>query len=130
MSRSSVSTGSSFEPLVGIARAVRIGNIITVGGTAPIGADGKNVGIGDPATQVKRCFDISLRAIEELGASIDDVIRTRLILTRIEDWEACARAHGEIFAHVRPTSTIMQVSRFIDPEWLVETELDAVVESY
>jgi len=124
--RRSVSTGSPFEPVVGISRAVRIGNVISVGGTAPIGVDGKTFAAGDVASQARRCFEISLQAISELGADINDVIRTRMILTRIEDWELVARVHGEIFGDVRPTNTILQVSRFIDPEWLIETELDAV----
>ncbi len=127
MTRSSVATGSPFEPVVGISRAVLIGNVIAVGGTAPLAPDGSNFGVGDPAAQVKRCIEIALEAIADLGATIDDVIRTRLMLTRIEDWEVCAKAHGEVFGEVRPVSTIMQISRFIDEEWLVEIELDAVV---
>jgi len=106
-----------------------VGNIVSVGGTAPIGPDGENFAVGDPAGQVRRCFEISLAAIAELGATKSDVIRTRMILTRIEDWEAVARVHGEIFKDVRPTNTIMQISRFIDTDWLVETELDAVLPS-
>ena len=127
MHRKSVSTGSPYEPIVGISRAVRIGNVISVSGTAPIGVDGKTIAPGDAASQARRCFEISLQAISELGADINDVIRTRMMLTRIEDWELVARIHGEIFGDVRPTSTILQVSRLIDPEWLIETELDAVI---
>lgn len=127
MHRRSVSTGSPYEPIVGISRAVRIGNVISVSGTAPIGVDGKTIASGDAAAQTRRCFEISLQAISELGADINDVIRTRMMLTRIEDWELVARIHGEIFGDVRPTSTILQVSRLIDPEWLIETELDAVI---
>lgn len=130
MSRSStrqnVSTGSPYEPIVGISRAVRIGNVISVAGTAPIGPDGKNVGVGDPAAQARRCFEISRGALEQLGASFKDVIRTRILLTRIEDWGSVAEVHGEFFREIRPANTIMQVSRFIDPEWLIETEMDAV----
>jgi len=125
--RRSVSTGSPYEPIVGISRAVRIGNVIAVAGTAPLGPDGKTVGVGDPAAQARRCFEISRLALEELGASLRDVIRTRIILTRIEDWRVVAEVHGEFFRDIRPVNTIVQVTRFIDPEWLVETEVDAVV---
>ena len=125
--RQSVSTGSPYEPIVGISRAVRIGNIVSVAGTAPLGPDGKTVGAGDPAAQARRCFEISRAALERLGAALTDVIRTRILLTRIEDWRAVAEVHGEYFRDIRPVNTIMQVSRFIDPEWLVETEVDTVV---
>jgi enamine deaminase RidA (YjgF/YER057c/UK114 family) len=124
--RLSVSTGSPYEPLIGISRAVRIGDVIAVAGTAPLGPDGKTVGIGDPAAQARRCFEISKRALEQLGSGLDRVIRTRLLLTRIEDWKAVAEVHGEFFRDIRPVNTIVQVSRFIDPEWLVETEVDAI----
>jgi enamine deaminase RidA (YjgF/YER057c/UK114 family) len=122
-----VSTGSPYEPVLGIARAVRIGHIVAVAGTAPLGPDGKTVGAGDPAAQARRCFEISRLALEQLGAGLQDVIRTRILLTRIEDWRAVAEVHGEFFRDVRPVNTTVQVSRFIDPEWLVETEVDAVV---
>lgn len=124
--RQSVSTGSPYEPLIGISRAVRIGSLICISGTAPIGADGKSVGIGDPAAQARRCFEISKLALEQLGASLADVIRTRILLTRIDDWKAVAAVHGEFFRDVRPANTIVQVARLIDPDWLLETEMDAV----
>ena len=127
MNRSSVSSGSPYEPIVGFARAVRIGNTIAIGGTAPIASDGTNVGVGDPAAQARRCFEITREALEDLGAGLGDVIRTRFLLTRIDDWQAVAKVHGEIFSGIRPASTIVQVTRFVDPEWLVETEVDAVV---
>ena len=125
--RKSVSTGSPYEPLVGIARAVRIGNLVAVAGTAPLGPDGKTVGVGDVRAQARRCFEISRAALEQLGASLHDVIRTRILLTRIKDWQAVAEVHGELFRDIRPVNTVMQVSRFIDRDWLVETEVDAVV---
>jgi enamine deaminase RidA (YjgF/YER057c/UK114 family) len=125
--RKSVSTGSPYEPIVGISRAVRIGNIIAVAGTAPLGVDGKTVGAGDAAAQARRCFEISRAALEQLGSELQDVVRTRILLTRIEDWRTVAEVHGEFFRDIRPVNTIMQVSRFIDPEWLIETEVDAVV---
>lgn len=126
-SRQQVSTGSPYEPRVGISRAVRIGNIIAVTGTAPLGPDGKTLAVGDPAAQARRCLEIISGALEKLGASLSDVIRTRIILTRIEDWEKVALVHGEFFKDIRPANTIMQVARFIDPDWLIEIEADAVV---
>jgi enamine deaminase RidA (YjgF/YER057c/UK114 family) len=125
--RRNISSGSPYEPIVGFSRAVRIGNIIAVGGTAPIGADGKTVGIGDPAAQARRCFEITRQALEQAGASLSDVVRTRILLTDIAHWQQVAKVHGELFADIRPASTIVEVSRFINPEWLVETEVDAVV---
>ena len=125
--RQRVSSGSPFEPIVGFSRAVRVGPIIAVGGTAPIGSDGTTVGIGDPTVQARRCFEIADMALRELGASLCDVIRTRCMLTRAEDWEAVAKVHGELFGEIRPVSTIVQVTSFIDPDWLVETEVDAVM---
>ena len=127
-SRQRFSTGSPFEPKVGISRAVRIGKIIAVTGTAPLGPDGKTVAIGDPSGQTRRCLEIIKIAIEGLGGKISDVIRTRILLTRIEDWEKVALVHGEFFSEIRPANTIMQVVRFIDPNWLVEIEADAVIE--
>ena len=125
--RRNVSSGSPYEPIVGISRAVRIGNVIAVAGTAPLGPDGKTIGVGDPAAQARRCFEISKLAIEQLGADLNSVIRTRILLTRIDDWKVVAQVHGEFFREIRPVNTIVQVTRFIDPEWLLETEVDAVV---
>jgi len=122
-----VSTGSPYEPIIGLSRAVRIGNVVSVAGTAPLDANGRTLGQGDPAAQARRCFEISLLALEQLGARKEDVIRTRILLTRIEDWRAVGEVHGEFFRDVRPASTMMQIGRFIDPDWLVETEVDAVV---
>src|SRR5262249_35008532 len=117
--RQRISTGSPFEPRIGISRAVRIGNTIAVTGTAPLGPDGKTVGIGDPASQARRCIEIIKTAIEGLGGQLSDIIRTRILLTRIEDWEKVALVHGEFFSEIRPANTVMQVVRFIDPDWLV-----------
>ena len=127
-SRQNVSTGSPFEPRIGISRAVRIGNTIAVTGTAPLGPDGKTIAIGDPAAQARRCLEIIKKAIEGLGGQLSDTIRTRILLTRIEDWEKVALVHGEFFTDIRPANTVMQVVRFIDPQWLVEIEADAIVE--
>jgi enamine deaminase RidA (YjgF/YER057c/UK114 family) len=124
--RQLISSGSPYEPKVGISRAVRVGSIIAVSGTAPL-SDGKTVGPGDPAAQARRCLEIIKEALERAGTTLDHVIRTRTLLTRIEDWQAVAAVHGEFFGAIRPANTIMQVSRFIDPDWLVEFEADAVV---
>jgi enamine deaminase RidA (YjgF/YER057c/UK114 family) len=125
--RQLVSSGSPFEPRLGISRAVRVGSWISVAGTAPLGPDGRTVGRGDPATQMRRCLEIVGAALEKAGSSLADVVRTRTLLTRIDDWEAVTRVHGEVFGGIRPANTVMQVVRFIDPEWLVEVEADAVV---
>ena len=122
-----ISSGSPYEPKVGISRAVRVGSIIAVSGTAPL-LDGKTIGKGDPAAQARRCLDIIKEALERAGSSLDQVVRTRTLLTRIEDWQAVAAVHGEYFGAIRPANTIMQVTRFIDPDWLIEFEADAVIE--
>jgi enamine deaminase RidA (YjgF/YER057c/UK114 family) len=126
--RKLISSGSPYEPKVGISRAVRAGSIVTVAGTAPLGPDGRTVGRGDAAAQARRCLEIIAAALEGAGASMQHVVRTRILLTRIDDWQAVASVHGEFFREIRPVNTIMQVSRFIDPEWLVEIEADAVVD--
>ena len=128
MPRQLISSGSPFEPIIGFSRAVRVGNHIFVSGTAPIGIDGKTVGVNDPYLQTKRCLEIISQALEKAGARLENVVRTRTFLVNIADWEKAAKAHGEIFGHIRPASTMVEVSRFINPEWLVEFEADAVVE--
>ncbi len=124
--RRTVSSSSRYEPVVGFSRAVRVGRIVAVSGTAPIGPDGKTVGVGDPAAQMRRCIEVARAALEQLGCGLSDVVRTRTYLTRIEDWEAVGRVHGEFFADIRPASTMLQVATLIDPDWRVEIELDAV----
>jgi enamine deaminase RidA (YjgF/YER057c/UK114 family) len=128
--RKLISSGSPYEPKIGISRAVRVGNIIAVSGTAPLGLDGRTVGVGDAAAQARRCLEIVASALEKAGASMKDVVRTRTLLVRIEDWEWVATIHGEFFGLIRPANTIMQVSRFIDPDWLVEFEADAVIDDH
>ena len=128
MKRQRVSSGSPYEPRVGISRAVRAGRFVAIAGTAPL-AEGRTVGRGDPGAQARRCLEIVRGAVEQAGGTLADVVRTRILLTRIEDWEAVAAVHGEFFADIRPANTIMQIGRFIDPEWLVEIEADAVLES-
>jgi len=105
-----------------------VGGVVAVSGTAPLGPDGGTIGKGDAAAQARRCLEIIKDALERAGASLDQVVRTRTLLTRIEDWQAVASVHGEFFSNIRPANTIMQVSRFIDPDWLVELEADAVIE--
>jgi len=126
--RQRVSSGSPFEPRLGISRAVRAGRIISVSGTAPLGPDGRTMARGDAARQARRCLEIIRDALARAGANLSDVIRTRTLLLHIEDWETVGAVHGEFFKDIRPTNTVMQVVRFIDPDWLVEFEADAVVE--
>jgi len=128
MARRLVPSGSPYAPIIGFSRAVRVGDFISVGGTAPIDAEGKTVGVGDPARQARQCLETIKAALEAAGASLQDVVRTRMLLTRIGDWEAIAKVRGEYFRDIRPVDTVMEVSRFINPEWLVEIEVDAVVE--
>ena len=129
MTRKLVSSGSPYEQNIGFSRAVRVGSLISVSGTAPIGPDRKTVGRGDPSAQARRCFEIIRAALEEAGSSLSDVVRTRIFLTNIADWEKVAAVHGEFFRDVRPASTMVQVARLIEPDWLVEIEADAVVDS-
>ena len=126
--RKLVSSGSPYEASVGFSRAVRVGAVVSVAGTAPIGADGTTVGRGDPAAQAHRCLEIIAAALEGAGASLRHVVRTRILLTRIEDWPAVANVHGEYFRNIRPACTVVQVSGLIDRDWLVEIEADAVVD--
>jgi enamine deaminase RidA (YjgF/YER057c/UK114 family) len=129
MTRRLISSGSPFEPSIGFSRAVRVGNLVCVSETAPIGPDRDTVSPGNPSVQARRCFEIIQAALEDAGSSLSDVVRTRILLTNIDDWEKVAEVHGEFFRDVRPASTIVQVSRFIDPNWLVEIEADAVIEA-
>ena len=128
MARQLVSSGSPYESVVGFSRAVRVGNFIAVGGTAPLGSNGETVAPGDAAEQARRCIEIIKGALEEAGASLNDVVRTRVLLKRIEDWEAVAKVRGEYFKAIRPVDTIMQITTFINADWLVEIEADAVID--
>ena len=125
--RKLVSSGSHLESPIGFSRACRVGNMIAVSGTAPI-KDGKTAFIGDVYQQTKYCLELSIKAIEEAGGKSTDVIRTRIMLTDISRWQEAADAHGEIFSNIKPACTFVEVSRFIDPAWLVETEIDCVLE--
>jgi enamine deaminase RidA (YjgF/YER057c/UK114 family) len=126
--RKLVSSGSPLEPEIGFSRAVRVGSHIAIAGTAPIGPDGKAAHKGDVYSQTKLCIEIAGKAIKDAGGSLDHVVRTRIMLTDIGQWKEAARAHGEVFGEIRPVCTFVQVSRFIDPEWLVEIEADCVVD--
>ncbi len=129
MTRQNISSGSPYEPVIGFSRAVRIGATIAISGTAPIGPDGRTAGAGDVAAQVRRCIAIASEVLAKAGASLDDVIRTRMYLANAADWEKAGRAHGETFAAIRPASTMVVVNALLDPDWLVEMEFDAVVDS-
>jgi enamine deaminase RidA (YjgF/YER057c/UK114 family) len=128
MERRKVSSGSPYEPVIGFSRAVRAGHHVSVGATAPIMSDG-----GEPPEdaygQTKRCLEIVVAALEEAGATVDDVVRTRCFLTNMDDWEEVARAHGEVFGDVRPASSFIGLGgSFIEPRWKVEIEADAIVD--
>jgi enamine deaminase RidA (YjgF/YER057c/UK114 family) len=122
--RARVSSGSPFEPVIGFSRAIRAGDRVLVSGTGPVGADD-----ADPAGQMRRCLEIVERALDEAGASLDDVVRTRMYLTDASHWEAVGRVHGEAFADVRPAATMVVVSALLDPRWTVEMEAEALLRS-
>jgi enamine deaminase RidA (YjgF/YER057c/UK114 family) len=123
--RRRVSSGSPFEPAIGFSRAVRVGNRVLVSGTAPIWPDGSCD--PDPAAQTRRCLAIVTAALAEAGARPADVVRTRVYLTRAEDWEAVGRAMGEVFGEIRPASTMVAVQALLDPRWRVEIEAEAEI---
>ncbi|WP_157017706.1 RidA family protein [Mesorhizobium xinjiangense] len=122
-----VSSGSHLEPLIGFSRAVRAGPHIAVAGTAPIGEDGETAASGDVYGQTVRCLEIVEKAIADAGGRLEDVVRTRIMLTDISAWREAAWAHGEYFGEIRPACTFVQVAGFIDTGWLVEVEADAIV---
>lgn len=127
MKRQLVLNGNPMEEVVGFSRAVRVGPYISVGGTAPVDSEGKTVGVGDPAAQAKQCFEIAGDALKRAGSGWEDVVRTRLLLTNIDDWKAVVDVRKNYCREAKPVDTIMAVSQFINPEWLVEIEVDAVV---
>ncbi len=125
--RQLISNGNPMEEIVGFSRAVRVGPFISVGGTAPVDAEGKTVGIGDVFAQTTQCFEIIKTALEEAGSGIHDIVRTRVILTDIDNWKEAIEARKTYCRAVKPVDTIMAIDRFVNPEWLVEIEVDAVV---
>jgi len=127
MQRRLISSGSPFEKSIGFSRAVRVGNTISVSGTAPIAPGGGTAYPGNLYEQTRTCIEIIQHAIEQAGGRLEDVVRTRIMLTDIKQWQEAARAHGEYFGDIRPASTFVEVSRFIDADWLVEMEADCTV---
>ena len=125
--RQRVRTGAPWESIVGYCRAVRVGPHISVSGTAPVGDDGNVVGVGNAYAQAKRCIERIEKALNEAGADLTDVVRTRMFVTDISQWEAIGRAHGEAFGDVLPATAMVEVSRLIDPAMLIEIEADAII---
>jgi enamine deaminase RidA (YjgF/YER057c/UK114 family) len=122
--RRDASSGSPFEPVIGFSRAIRVGDRVLVSGTGPVGADDAG-----PGGQMRRCVEIVGEALGELGATLDDVVRTRMYLTDASDWEAVGKVHGEAFGSARPAATMVVVKALLDPRWSVEIEAEALLRS-
>ncbi len=120
--RQNISGGSPFEPIIGFSRAVRVDNVVHLAGTGPVGADNE-----DAAGQTRRIFAIAADAFARAGCSFNDVVRTRIYLTHVSDWEAVGRIHGEFFGNVRPAATMLVVAQLLNPAWRVEIEMEAVI---
>jgi len=127
--RQRISSGSPYEPAIGFSRAVRVGNMVFVAGTGPVQTDGTSSAPDDMEAQTRRCLEIINSALDQAGASLSDVVRTRMFVTDIGQWDAAGRAHAEVFGQIRPAATMVEVRALADPSWLIEIEADAVVEN-